>query len=244
MSKTTRLLSISAALCLMSGCGSATYQDQAAQRGERDTLTPATISPEPTPPRRIGGPALQAPSTQPAAIRGPRLEQARLVAKGDGLGVDLKVAAREGAQVTLTYVWTLNGKVVSTADSISGLKRGDNVSVDITPNDGIDNGPTETLSLVVANCAPMITPNKQMEIDSEGFLTYQVLARDPEDDKMTYSLIKAPPGMDIDAQTGKVTWDAQSVLDGDYSATVRVTDPQGASADFTFSVRLSREGAA
>ncbi len=156
----------------------------------------------------------------------------------------MKVAAREGAKLTLSYVWTVNGAVVSTADSLAGLKRGDHVSVDITANDGLYNGPVETLSIMIANSAPMITPNKEMVVDQDGFLTYQVLASDLERDAMTYFLVKAPPGMEIEPQTGRVTWDTQSVPDGEYAATVRVTDSQGASADFTFSVKLSREGAA
>jgi uncharacterized repeat protein (TIGR01451 family) len=74
-----------------------------------------------------------------------------------------------GNPVTLTYVWTVNGKVKRTFTSATALSdsfnlsvsgngdKGDVVAVSVTPNDGYLNGAVATDSATVADTAPTAT---------------------------------------------------------------------------------------
>ena len=51
---------------------------------------------------------------------------------------------------------------------------------------------------------------------------YDLITRDPDGDRLTYSLPQAPAGMGIDAQTGRIDWQPQQA--GDFPVRVRVSD--------------------
>src|SRR5262249_20880337 len=67
-------------------------------------------------------------------------------------------ADADGDPVTLTYVWKVNGTVVSGAtgstlslSTVAGIHKGQSVSVSVTPNDGTVDGTAATSSVTVAN---------------------------------------------------------------------------------------------
>ncbi len=65
-----------------------------------------------------------------------------------------------------------------------------------------------------------------LSLAENSTLTLRVLATDPDPgENLTYSLVTAPSGATIDAQTGVVTWTpAEGTGPGNYSLTVKVTD--------------------
>jgi len=59
---------------------------------------------------------------------------------------------------------------------------------------------------------------------------YQVVAIDPDDDVITYSLVDAPEGMSIDPISGLITWPTTSADAGVYEVTLQAEDPYGATS--------------
>ncbi len=57
--------------------------------------------------------------------------------------------------------------------------------------------------------------------------TYQVQAVDADNDQLTYSLLTAPQGMQINAATGLITWNPGVAQAGAHDVVVKVADPRG-----------------
>ena len=72
--------------------------------------------------------------------------------------------------------------------------------------------------------------------DPPVLYAYQVEASDPDGDTLTYSLIKGPPGMEIDAETGLIEWWVTSKELGSYEIIVEVADGQGGSDQQMFTL--------
>ena len=53
---------------------------------------------------------------------------------------------------------------------------------------------------------------------------YQILAKDPDGDPLSYSLVRAPENMSIDENTGLILWDATEDQLGKNDVTVKVSD--------------------
>ena len=70
---------------------------------------------------------------------------------------------------------------------------------------------------------------------------YQPDVVDPEEDTLTYSLRQQPEGMQIDAETGLVTWQSDLISLGEYSVVVAVEDGVGNTTLQTFQLTASDE---
>ncbi|HRW80958.1 MAG TPA: PKD domain-containing protein [Desulfomonilia bacterium] len=70
--------------------------------------------------------------------------------------------------------------------------------------------------------------------------TYDVLACDPQDDVLTYSLDKPHPGMRIDPESGFIEWLPDNP--GDYETTVFVSDKKGHVVSQTFIIEVIELG--
>ncbi len=82
--------------------------------------------------------------------------------------------------VTFIFEWTKNGKPAGSGSSIEGpLKRGDEVTVKITPFDGTDHGESMVIRREIGNRRPMITAHREFSFDGSIY-TYQVRASDPD----------------------------------------------------------------
>jgi hypothetical protein len=75
---------------------------------------------------------------------------------------------------------------------------------------------------IVDNQAPNITSTAVTEAEVGILYTYYVEANDPDGDALTYSLIRNPSGMEIDEDTGVITWTPNSA--GSFGVTVKVSD--------------------
>ncbi|MFM7887678.1 MAG: putative Ig domain-containing protein, partial [Pseudanabaena sp.] len=92
---------------------------------------------------------------------------------------------------------------------------------------------TQGFTLNVSNQPPVAFSNTPPQIVSTPITRigqgqpyiYEVLARDPENNPVTYSLKNSPEGMAISATTGKITWTGNTV--GSYNIQIQATDSQG-----------------
>jgi len=145
----------------------------------------------------------------------------------DTLSVDASGADVDGDEVTFSYEWIKNGEPAGNSRQIQlSLKRGDKLSVKITPFDGTDYGRSGVLNREIVNLPPMITDNRKYLFDGKRY-SHQINATDPDGDSLTYSLKKAPSGMRIDSASGLITWDVPSDFTGKSSFTVAVADGHG-----------------
>ncbi|OJH33810.1 putative Ig domain-containing protein [Cystobacter ferrugineus] len=101
-------------------------------------------------------------------------------------------------------------------------------SVKVQVNDGRGGVAWQTFTLEVTeqgsgdNGAPVILSAPATSAKIDRAYRYDVLTRDPDGDLLAYSLPRAPAGMTIDAQTGRIDW--QPTQAGDFPVRVRVSD--------------------
>jgi len=149
---------------------------------------------------------------------------------GDTLSVEVSGSDIDGDAVTIAYEWTKNGEPAGNSKQIEvPLKRGDKVSVKITPFDGEAYGRPIVLNKEIMNLPPMINEDKTFHFDGTVY-TYQVKATDPDGDLLAYSLKSAPQGMTINPSTGLIQWHVPPDFKGKSPITVSVTDGHGGEA--------------
>jgi len=172
----------------------------------------------------------------------PEIVSARIVPSGGTLSVEASASDIDGDGVTLTYEWTKNGEPAGSGNHIQvPLKRGDKVSVKITPFDGEAYGREKTLVNEIGNMPPVITYDKRFSFDGSVW-TSQIKATDPDGDPLTYTLKDAPQGMTI-TQNGLITWRVPADFKGKQPVTVSVTDDHGGEAVYNLAVTITEESA-
>lgn len=157
---------------------------------------------------------------------------------GDTLSIDAATKDPDNDDVTLIYEWTLNGEPAGNTKQIgSQVKKGDKVSIKITPFDGEIYGNPVLLNLRMQNLPPVIIDDKKFSFDGKVY-TCQVRASDADNDPLAYSLKEAPPGMTID-KTGLIKWNVPPDFKGKASCIVSVTDGQGGEAIYNFTIDIT-----
>jgi hypothetical protein len=160
---------------------------------------------------------------------------------GDEMYVDAEAKDDDGDSATVLYEWTKNGQPAGDGKVIEGqVKRGDKISVKVTPFDGEEKGRPITVATEVRNMPPAIEAHNNFNFDGKVW-TYQVKASDADGDPLAYSLSVAPQGMTIDPGTGRVTWIVPEEFRGKTSFTVVVKDGQGGEASYTAKVSITEE---
>jgi hypothetical protein len=167
----------------------------------------------------------------------PQIKSAKFVGESaSSAQIVVDASDPDGDPVTLRYAWTVNGeKVPADGDTLTDIKRGDNVQVLITPNDGRQDGEPKGLFTIIKNHPPKIEPNKPQFDDPHW--TLQIKATDADGDPLQYSLVSGPPGMTVSG-SGFVSWSTTGVAAGTYAATVAVGDGQGGSTQWSFNIVL------
>ena len=146
---------------------------------------------------------------------------------GDTLSLEVSMSDIDGDGVTASYEWTKNGEPAGNSKRIEApLRRGDRVSVKITPFDGEAYGRPVFLDREIINLPPMIIEDKKFNFDGKIY-TYQIKATDPDGDTLTYSLKSAPSGMTIDSSKGMIKWNVPPEFKGKAPITISVTDGHG-----------------
>jgi len=165
---------------------------------------------------------------------------------GDTLKVTVKASDPDGDEVKLIFQWFKNEELLSeTSDSLvlskENFKRGDNISLNVIPDDGKAKGSSGAMKVTVGNSPPEITSSPgKTKLENREF-TYQVKATDFENDPLTFSLKTAPNGMKIDASTGLIKWDVPANFRGKVSVTVIVKDDHGGEAVQSFALEITAE---
>ena len=127
------------------------------------------------------------------------------------------------------FVETRDGLDMGFLASPAGTCRLDVFSVDLR---------THTASLVLMSNSPL-----------KPVYAYQVVAEGELDAPLSYSLVSAPAGMEIDAQTGRIVWDyhalnadsdpGNDISSGSFPVTVQVSDPVGRTDTQSFSINVT-----
>ena len=108
----------------------------------------------------------------------------------------------DGDPVSLTYVWQVNGVTKRTFTSATALTdtfdlglpgngdRGDTITVEVTPTDGILNGTTVTDTAVVADTAPVATVSLNTHVPrTNGVLTATATTSDADGDPVSLTFV-------------------------------------------------------
>ncbi len=152
--------------------------------------------------------------------------------------VDIKTNDIDNDNISFKYKWTVNGKFAGEEDFIDGeLKRGDIITVQVTPFDGEDYGKTIRLKTGIFNSVPVFSANKPF-LDGNIY-KYQITATDPDGDTLTYALKEGPEGMSIDPATGIITWNVGSEDEGVYDIKLSINDNNGGEIIVPFSTMIS-----
>lgn len=168
----------------------------------------------------------------------------RMVIPGTLLRATVKTGNPDDHLVLFDYEWYRNGEAISgeVAEELNTMSfhKGDSIYVNVTPFDGKDRGETKrSPSIVVQNRPPEITSSPP-SAGAEGKYAYAVIATDPDADSLSYFLEKAPPGMVIDAVSGRLEWKIPDVQEGVFP--VRIIASDGEDQAFQeFDVHLKKE---
>jgi hypothetical protein len=120
------------------------------------------------------------------------------------------------------------------------VKRGDKVTVTVTPFDGKERGKSATLFREILNTPPVIEGQEEFQV-SDNAVTFHVRASDADGDPLMFSLKDAPSGMSIDRKTGWVHWLTSPGTTGKVPFTVTVSDGSGGESTARISVTISQE---
>ncbi len=140
----------------------------------------------------------------------------------------------ENDPIRYSYEWKKNGLPLFAEDHpeirINDLKKGDLVTVKVTPHDGIDAGQSyESLNLKSHNRRPLITSSPPMQY-KDGVYSYPVEANDPDGDPLEYSILDPQPGMHFHPKTGHFQWEIPDEIKGVHHVTLVVRDSEGEGA--------------
>jgi hypothetical protein len=176
----------------------------------------------------------------------PRIQSAKLVPqnpkKGDDIKVEVITFDEDADYVSLSYEWFINGKPFNETSNIlknASLKRGDKVSVKITPTDGEQKGQPVILYCIITNSPPIISEDIEAKFDGLTYTT-KISAMDPDGDAIIYTLKQGPQGMTINPTTGILTWKVSPTDEGEHDVIVSVSDNNGGEVlvPFTATIRF------
>lgn len=153
---------------------------------------------------------------------------------------DLSDVDRDAIRVS--YRWWKNDALVQEGDEAeldtAGFSRGDILSVEAVPFDGVQKGKAvRSVPIRVGNSPPRIVSAPAKSIVNNRY-DYQVEATDAESDAITFSLETAPPGMTIDERRGSVSWQISPDQLGVHKVKILAKDSQGAITFQEFELNL------
>ena len=167
-------------------------------------------------------------------------------AQGRRLLAEVDAVDPDRDSVSLTYRWKKNETVLKEGEEntldLSGLTAKDTIHVDVTASDGAPDGTaTVTERVTLSNSAPTIVSKPSPSPNGDQYV-YLVRATDEDGDPITYALEVSPPGMTIEANTGRIHWRVSPDVKGSYRVRVLAKDPQGGFAAQEFDLSLKSVG--
>lgn len=178
----------------------------------------------------------------------PQIKTIRLAPRNPKKGEKLRVSENEaydadGDAISFTYAWFINSEPIGIYTDVLDTtelptKRGDRISVKITPTDGEQEGTPIILNSIIINSPPKVSPQIKAEFNGLVY-TSKIIAEDPEGDPLTYTLRQAPEGMTIDSKTGVITWQVKPEDKGEHEITASVSDGQGGETIISFTTAIN-----
>ena len=167
----------------------------------------------------------------PPVIQEVSLEPSVLHAQ-DHPKVSVKGEDKDGDSIYYTYQWELNGDPVpeERGEKLerAPLKKGDRISVLVTPDDRETLGtPMKSDPVRVVNSPPAIVSSPPTSPEGNLYL-YQVQVNDPDQDPITFTLQQGVRGMTIDTKTGLLRWEIRPEDKGAHTLVIEASDNEGA----------------
>ncbi|QUY46218.1 putative Ig domain-containing protein [Acaryochloris marina] len=110
--------------------------------------------------------------------------------------------------------------------------------VELSDAYGLSTQQTFEVQVNGANTPPAFLSTPSTRAAQDQAYSYQVIAKDPEQDELTYSLGINPVGMTIDAQSGLIQWTPEASQLGVHDVEVQVRDSQGAVSTQTYRLEV------
>jgi hypothetical protein len=174
----------------------------------------------------------------------PAVSGVALSPQSPSIGDIITASPAGGGAPSFRYQWYVNGDTAgnpspeNTFDT-RNLKKRDSVSVAMTAIDGTrSSGAVRSGMVFLQNRKPEILSSAPESLQGSAY-SYQVVAKDPDGDVLTYRLEQAPAGMTINESSGLIQWSLKkdTMYAGRNEAVVRVVADDGdggtASQDFT-----------
>ena len=140
------------------------------------------------------------------------------------------------------YQWLINGEPWEDYDApeldgaVAELKPNDQVQVKVSP----EGSPGEvhiSPTVVIANRAPIFLDQGRAWIEG-GIFYFKFRAQDPDREKLSYQLVKAPPGASLNPRTETVSWTIPEGFEGTIHLEVKVSDPSGEESTISVSTEI------
>lgn len=164
-------------------------------------------------------------------------------------GVDIELivtgADADGDAISFSVQWILDGNQVPAVDGLTlpgnRFSRGDQVSFQVVPFDGANEGvPYIATPVTIPNAPPVFVSQPLLTFQSDTY-SYQAQAQDPDGDTVTYQLVNPPPGMTIDRRTGRIIWPLAGIPAGEYRINIVADDSQGQKSYQEYSLAMVRQ---
>lgn len=155
-----------------------------------------------------------------------------LVIPGTPVHVEVKASDPDQDDISFEYTWKINGEVVAGQSGeefdTTNLHKGEMLTCTVLPSDGKEQGsPLESNGVTIQNRPPEITSMPSAGVSSGSF-SYQVVAKDPDNDPLQFSLEGVPQEMMIDP-AGLIQWEVPKGLQGKQQVRVIVSDGSASS---------------
>jgi hypothetical protein len=140
------------------------------------------------------------------------------------------------------YQWSINDEEIPVYSAVlpgDRFKRGDRVSVRVTPSDNDSAGtPVISKAIVVPNAPPRIVSVPPADFRAEIY-SYQCRAEDPDSEELIFSITSGPQGMIIDPRTGMVSLKINKEHAGTHQVEITAQDQQGLKDTQKYTLTLS-----
>jgi hypothetical protein len=150
----------------------------------------------------------------------------------------------DGDTLEYTFTWLLNDRPVRGANGPTfdtrALARGDKLKVRASVSDGENESPErESKVMELANRPPRIAGAPIVE-PMQGGIQGQLEAEDPDGDaSLRFRVLSGPPGLQVDAVSGRLTWKPEPGTTGTHPVEVAVADSLGAESALRFELTVS-----
>jgi hypothetical protein len=197
-------------------------------------------------PGTASGAAGSGEQNNPSLLKGnspPQIQSANFVAGagagGDAIAVVATTIDADGDPVKIDYAWTVNGEPAGNGTRLDkAVRRGDFVTVTMTPSDGKSQGRAVTLRSQVNNAPPQISGVVDVRLAGDVY-TARIQASDPDGDQIRYALVSGPTGMSVDPADGAIKWNVPADFKGKAVFMVSARDKSGAQSTHAATITVS-----